>query len=112
VVAGREDRAGRGRGRVSRPPDRCGLGEVPRRRLGRLSVERGLHGHRRARRLGGHLDHHALDPAAEPRDLLRARDLLRPLRDHRPPGGMLGADRRPLCPGRQARGRGAIGHAA
>jgi hypothetical protein len=45
---------------------------------------------------GRHLDHHPLDDAAEPRDLLQPRGVLWPLRDHRPPRGMLGADRRPL----------------
>ena len=63
VVAGREDRAGRGRDRVPRPHLAHDLGALPgaaRRTARELR-----------RRVGGDLDHHALDHARQPRDRRR-----------------------------------------
>ncbi len=57
------------------------------------------------RRVGGHLDDHALDAARQPRHQLFGEDRLRPLQGHRCAGRQLGQGRRPLDPRRRARGR-------
>ena len=62
VVAGGEDRAGRGRGGVPRPYLAHRMGAVPR----RAGADT-----RPAGRLAGDLDHHALDPAGQPGDRRR-----------------------------------------
>ena len=64
VVAGRKDRAGRGGDRIPRPHQHDDLRALP----GRQRA-----GPRSGRRLGGDLDHDALDHSRQPRDRLRRR---------------------------------------
>ena len=90
VVPRRAHRARRGGGGVSGQGELHRLGALPCAGRGRPA--------RRGRR--GDLDHDALDDPVEPRRRLPRRHRLRPLRGHRPAGGVLGAHRRPLRAGR------------
>ena len=98
VVGRRADRAGRGRGRVPRPPLEHGLGALPDRHAEPAGA---------CRRGGGDLDDDALDPARQPRDRLQRRSRL-----CRPPGRCGSreqpcAARRAHCR-RRAAGRGGL----
>ena len=96
VERGGEDRAGGGRGRVRGLHLGHGVGEIP----GDLA------GAWRARQCERRdLDHHALDAARQPRDLLLTEDRLRPLQGHRRARRQLGEDRRSPDPRRRARRR-------
>ena len=108
VVAGREDRAGRGRDRVPGPPEPDDLGEVPRRLTGRFARASGNCG--RCAAFLGWLSMRrciwtttpwtipsnrgvAFNPAASTTASIEVTAA---------PAGELGAARRPACPGRQA----------
>ena len=104
VERGGEDRARRSRGRIRGLSKRHGVGEISGAACARPAPQGA--GKEIRRRLGGDLDHHALDAARQPRHQLFAENQIRPLQGHRCGARQLGEVRRSLHPVGKSRRRG------